>query len=178
MKRAEIEHLLPAVFRRAVPQAPGLLRGLLDAMETLHAHPDSVLGSLETFFDPRRAPDAFVPFLASWVDLDRFFDRSFGLHPQDEGLEPFSAGLGHLRELTGRAAYLSRWRGTRRGLVAFLETATGITGFEVVEAPVEKAFHVQVRVPEAARPHDALIQRIIQSEKPAYVTYDTEYFSA
>jgi Holliday junction resolvase len=35
-----------------------------------------------------------------------------------------------------------------------------------------------VRVPQAARDHEALITRIVAAEKPAYVTYEIEFASS
>lgn len=184
MRRAQIENLLPAIFRRAASEGNGVMGALLDAMEALHARSDDVLRNLDAFFDPRRAPDGFVPFLAFWVDLDRFFDESFrGRGRAAQSHEPISAGTGRLRELIHRAAYLSKWRGTEIGLEMFLETATGLSGFDVVqEVPGDdgqpRAFHIRVRVPEAARDHEALIARIVAAEKPAYVTFEIEFFSS
>lgn len=181
MRRQAIEALLPALFRRAVATEGGVASALLDVMESLHTRPVAILDDLDAFFDPRRTPDAFVPYLGQWVDLDRFYDTSFRSGDETRRV-PISSGLGQLRELIHSAAYLSRWRGTRAGLVAFLETATGITGFEVSdEVPGEGGrilpFHIRVGVPEAARPHTVLVQRVIESEKPAYVTYDMQFIS-
>src|SRR6266542_112669 len=203
MRQAEIERLLPAVFRRTLREG-SLLSGVLGVMEALHAPAEHVLGSLDAYFDPRRAPDAFVPFLARWVDLERLLvdDVNAVANPAPA----FSSGYGHLRELVAEAAYLSRWRGTGRGLLRFLEVATGVHGFAVDEqvawpeqppppfyalaaasgppsavgpdaapgGPVarQRPFHLRVRIPAAAAPHRALIARIVESEKPAYVTYE------
>ncbi len=64
-------------------------------------------------------------YLAQWVDLG-------WLLPEDGG--PFPGGLGRLRELIQASAELSRWRGTKRGLVQFLELATGLDGFAIDES--------------------------------------------
>jgi len=184
MKRAEIENLLPTIFRRAATEGNGVMGALLDAMEALHARAEDVLKNLDAFFDPRRAPDDFVPFLAFWVDLDRFFDESFkGRGKLGQAHEPISVGVGRLRELIHRAAYLSKWRGTEIGLEMFLETATGLPGFDVVQEVAgddgqPRPFHIRVRVPEAARDHEALIARIVAAEKPAHVTYEIEVISS
>lgn len=179
MRRNDIQELLPRVFRRTLrPGNP--LSGLLEVMEALHQPSEDVLDRLDVFFDPGRAPDAFVPFLARWVDLERLFDE-----PPDKRrgavltTEPLSTGLGRLRQLISAAVFLSQWRGTATGLLAFLEIATGMKGFEIHEnVPTEegrvRAFHVRVRAPAAAAPHRRLIQRIIEQEKPAYVTFELE----
>ena len=59
----------------------------------------------------------------------------------------------------------------------FLETATGATGFEIEEIVADEhgeiiPFHIRVRVPEEATAYVTLIRRIIDIEKPAYVTYE------
>ena len=181
MKPAEIELLLPGIFRRVARDGNPIMVALLSAMESMHERPESVLRDLEVFFDPRRAPDPFVPFLGQWVDLARFYEalgRTRRAGAVDR--EPITPGTGRLRELIAHAAYLSRWRGTARGMRAFLEIATGFIGFEIVENPVDphgraREFHFSVRVPSGAEVHAELIGQIIQAEKPAYTTYDVEY---
>ena len=82
MRSLEIQRLLPGVFQRTLePGRP--LSALLDVMEALHAPSEAVLANLEALFNPYRTPDAFVPFLAQWVDVDL----------------PVTTGLGCLREL-------------------------------------------------------------------------------
>lgn len=178
MKRAEIESLLPAVFRRAAQSDNDVMAALLDVMQALHERPEYILSHLDAWFDPGRTPDHFVPFLARWVDLDRFFTQSFkeASTPSVEQ-QPISSGLGRLRELIRQASYLSKWRGTRKGLAAFLETTIGVSGFDVDENVAgtdgrPKPFHVRVQVPASAEAHLALIERIIESEKPAHITYE------
>ena len=181
MKRAEIERLLPEIFQRTLPPdeaADSPLRAFLSVMETLHAPSEQVLASLDAFFDPYRTPDRFVPYLASWVDLDQLWlDDPTGYTAAT--LPPFPAGVGRLRALIAAAATLSRWRGTETGLRLFLGTATGVTGFEIVEDVEDESgeiipFHIRVHVPVAAQAYVGLIRRIVELEKPAYVTYELE----
>ena len=177
MKRNEIEQLLPAVFQRTLYEG-NPLTALLEVMENLHAPTEDVLENLDAIFDPRRTSDEFVAFLAYWVNLNRLFDEA----PDSKGQSDFSrhsmtSGFGHLRELIARAAYLSQWRGTRKGLLLFLQTAIGVEDFAVEEHPLNaegqaRPFHIRVRAPQETTPHKALIERIIELEKPAYVTYE------
>lgn len=166
MKASEIKTLLPAVFEDAVvPASP--ISALLATMESLHQPCEDILAGLDTYFDPRRAPPAFVPFLAGWVGIDF----------------QVTTGLGRLRDLTARAVALSRERGTRQGLIAFLETATGARGFTVDESVLDGAqapalFHVRVRAPASTRPHARMILAIIEREKPAYVTSELTFEEA
>ncbi len=178
MKQNEIEILLPSVFQRTV-HTGSPLDALLSVMEALHAHPEIVLENLDAYFDPYRCPDAFVPYLASWVDLERYLPN---LLQNKATLNDviFPSGLGRLRELILSAVFLSKWRGTTRGLKAFLEIATGVQGFAIDEQVFDAngtplPFQVRVRAPAAAQLYDALIQRIIELEKPAYVTCKVQY---
>lgn len=169
MSPNEIAQLMPAVFQRTL-RAPGVqIRGpldaLLDSMSALHERAEQVLGEIDRICDPHRTYDAFVPFLAGWVDLERIF-RARRAGSDDE---PISSGTGNLRQLVAAAPYLVRWRGTRQGLVRFLEIATGIAGFQIDELP---GFHLRVRAPAAAADHQPLIERILNVERPAYCTWD------
>jgi phage tail-like protein len=175
MKRTEIERLLPGIFQRTIKDGTPLF-ALLEVMEALPAHDEAVLDELDAFFDPYRTPDAFVPFLARWVDLERFLAGGPD-QPASSTLPPLPSGIGRLRELVASATFLAQWRGTARGLLRFLETATGVQGFKIDEQVVGpdgrlRPFHMRVLVPQRAEPYLAMIQRIIESEKPAYVTYE------
>jgi phage tail-like protein len=179
MKRREIEDLLPWVFRRTVqPGSP--LASLLDVMEALHEPSERVLESIDVALDPRRTGDAFVPYLARWVDLERLLEDETGRIEIVAGRSPLPTGLGYLRELVAAAAELSQWRGTARGLLLFLETSTGTRGFEIDEQVPgpdgrPQPFHLRVRAPESTARFRSLIDRIIRMEKPAYVTYELEF---
>lgn len=174
MKHEQIAGLLPEVFRSTLaPHTP--LAALLEVMEALHAPAEEVLNDIDAVFDPYRAPDALVPVLASWVDVDRFFSPHHAVGAAVPA-EPISSGMGRLRELVAAASGLSQWRGTSSGLVRILELAVGIAGFELDEqVPADdgmpRPFFIVVRAPAEARRHQALIERIVEQEKPAYVTY-------
>lgn len=179
MRLSEIRQLLPGVFQQTISEGNPLL-SLLEVMEQLHAPSEAVLAQLDAVFDPRRTPDEFVPFLAVWVDLDRLFDIPPTGKPQPLTRSPITSGLGHLRELIANAAYLSRWRGTKKGLLLFLQTATGARDFDIEEQVVgangrPRPFHIRVSAPAETVGHRALIERIIELEKPAYVTYELEF---
>lgn len=174
MKRAEIERLLPTVFRDTVRYPDNPLADFLDVMEDLHAPTEVILKDIARFFDPYHTPDRFVPYLATWVDLERLlYETAYARTPS-----PWPSGTGRLRELIAAAAFLSEWRGTSKGLLRFLEVATGLTGFTVVENPDRRPFHVAFHAPATSVRFRGLIQRIIEQEKPAYVTYDLAFASA
>lgn len=177
MKKERIEQLLPSVFQRAV-QPGNPLFAILDLMETMHAPSEAALDNLEANFNAHHAPDTFVPYLASWVDLEVLLD--FPPKERSASTASLSTGLGRLRELTAAASTLSKWRGTLKGLCLFLETATGTKGFKVDEQVLGKAgkiipFHLRVTAPSELARHSTLIQRIIELEKPAYVTYELNF---
>jgi phage tail-like protein len=182
MTRTEIERLLPVVFQRTATTG-NPLTALLEVMEMLHAPSETALRNLDATLDPRRAPDAFVPFLARWVDLEPLFEQSGQEYSVERQRQPITTGLGRLRELVATAAELSRWRGTAKGLLLFLETATGVSGFaidEQVPGPdaQPRPHHIRVRAPAATAAHQILIERIIELEKPAHVTYELEFETA
>lgn len=164
MDRENIARLLPVILQRTRRSDPPVLDALLGVMEDLHTPSERVLAELDLYFDPDRTPDRYVPFLARWTDLDRFLDPDGG----------FPTGLGRMRDLILAAVSLSQERGTRRGLIRFLEIATGVRGFQIVEDP-DRPFHVLVFCPDAALLEDErrsrLVRQIIEAEKPAYVTY-------
>ena len=178
MKRTEIKHLLPGIFQSTFAEGTPLA-AILEVMEALHAPSEEQLRTLEANFSPYRAPDSFVPFLARWVDLDRLFEKP--VHQgQNSASRLLPTALGCLRALVAAAAYLSQWRGTGKGLMLFLETATGAHGFAIEERVPgsdgkPRPFHFRVHAPRELTSYRALIQRIIESEKPAYVTYEIEF---
>lgn len=171
MKPNELKALLPEVYRRASePGSP--LDALLRAMAALLGPDDAIIQRLPDCFHPYQTEDALLPFLARWVDLDRFLGQ---------GTEPdFPPGLGRLRVLIAAAAHLSRWRGTAYGLQHFLELATGVPGFRIETSPPDaqgqpRPFHIRVHAPAAAQAYDPLIQQILRQEKPIYLTHELVY---
>lgn len=167
MRAERIGRLLPEVHRRTiVPGTP--IAALVDVMAELHAPVEDVLADLPSHFDPQRAPDRFVPFLAHWVDLARWIDDASG---------EFDTGVGRLRQVIAAAPRLSRRRGTAEGLREALEWALGVSGVRVDEAAADESgaprlFHARVVLPREAAPHLALARRIVAQEKPAHVTVE------
>jgi phage tail-like protein len=165
MSRERIEQLLPSVVRRAVvPGNP--LAALTQVMADLFDPADSSAGTLDGYFDPWRCPERFLPLLATWVDIPL----------------PVTTGPRQLRVLIAVAVGLHQVRGTRRALLAFLEAATGLHGFEIDETVRDtvgrvRPFVVAVRAPEAARVHAAMIERLIESERPAQVQCELAFVS-
>ena len=184
MTTDEIIKLLPQVMQRSATDwdkslPPNPMMAIIQVMCDMLHPVDAGLSAFEFYLDPRRAPEAFVPMLARWVDLDRLFEPQQG----DTRLQPrnvFSSGLGRLRELIACATDLSKERGTKEGLIRFLKIATGCVDFTIEEKvfgrdKLQLPFHIRVIGPPEAQPFDRLIRRIIDSERPAFVTYEIEY---
>ncbi len=165
MTRDRIEQLLPSVVRRAI--LPGNALSALTAVAAdLFDPAEEAAGALDGYFDPWRCPERFLPLLAAWVDIPL----------------PVTTGSRRLRELISVAVGLHQVRGTRRALLAFLEAATGLRGFEIDETVRDAAgrvrpFVVAVRAPEEARAHAPMIERLIESERPAQVRCELAFVS-
>jgi phage tail-like protein len=172
MQRAAIERLLPGVFQRAVsPGSP--LSAVLDAMQALHEPDELILSRVSEVFNARRTDERYLTMLAHWLNLSRIFPpRQTGEEPQRLPVPP-----GCMRELIANAARLSQQRGTTKGLQDFLEIATGLSPFRVEERVRAEdgaivPYHVRLLAPQAARSFQELIGRIVEQEKPAYVTWE------
>jgi len=176
MKPERIKRLLPAVYRRtAAPGTP--IAAIVDVMSDLHAPAERALRSLPSTLNPRQTDEAFVPFLASWVDLGALIQNAgiAGVAGSSRASEPFPAGLGRLRELAACGALLSHWRGTGKGLLLFLKIATGDAGWMVEENVSSggfRPFHLRITVPASAASQLRLVRQIVELEKPAHVTYE------
>jgi P2-related tail formation protein len=150
---------------------------VLDVIETLQEPIEKVRAGLVAYFDPRRCDARFLPMLVHWVNLDRLYPQrgAADLGP-DWTIGPAPLPEGRMRELVALAASLAQQRGTAPGLKAFLETAFAAP-FEIDEAVVDERrrpipFHVRILAPAAVRAQRELITRIIELEKPAYVTFE------
>ena len=153
--------ILPEVFQvSAARSAP--LRALIAVTADLHAPVLDVLDAVDTLVHPYRAPEQLVTYLAGWVDLAWLTGTTPG---NGSGVDP-----ARQRDLVANAADLSARRGTPAGLARFLQLATGVAGFGVVDEP--GAFHVVVHVPADAADKVDLVQRIVAVIKPAHITHD------
>jgi len=169
MRKADIANLLPEVFQRAAQDGTAL-NSLLEVMATLSEPVEECLDTFPSVLSAKDAPEAFVPMLARFVDLDRI------LRPAGR-LEDFPTGSEQLRLLIKAAPFLARTRGTAVGLTRFLETATGATGFTISENPDDdtgaaRQFHIRVTAPGSTLPYKKMLEHIILCEKPAYVTHE------
>jgi len=193
MKEQDIVKLLPSIMREAIAannaeNSDPVLAAFIKTIAHMHAPIDSLLNDLDAEFDPMRAREAFLPMLSHWLNLDRLYKPEKLGDNRDLWRErTIPTETGFLRELLSRAVSLSRWRGTGYGLREMLFIATGISDYQVIENldavwddalqrfipdPQKRLvpFHILVLLPAGARDHTDLIKRIIEQDKPAYVT--------
>jgi phage tail-like protein len=176
MTSEEIAALLTEVLRREA--SSGVMATLLAIMAHLQKPIDQTLEALDQHVDPYACPERFVPMLASWVQLQRIFSdaNAISVEPAEHRS---SCPLSRVRELVAEAAACARERGTARGLRRMLILATGCRELRVDEAVAgadgqPRPFHIRILVPQRMRPHRALIERIVGSEKPAYITHQID----
>lgn len=167
----QLLNILPEVFRTAA-QTNRPLQALAAATADMHAPAHRVLADLPDYFDPYRAPERMLPYLARWVDLDWLAAGA----PGTAGSAGGSLRPDRLRDLLANAAGLSASRGTAGGLQHFLRLATGVPGFTIDDVP--GAFHLNVGVPAAAADQLLLIRRIVEGTKPAHTTCRIEIEAA
>ena len=99
---------LPPAYREE-PVSAGFLERFLSIFETGFEGLDKKIDQLFRYFDPSLAPKAFLPWLASWINLSL-----------DEDLPE-----ARVRRLIQRAPYIYSRKGTAGALVEFLEIYTG-----------------------------------------------------
>lgn len=150
------------------------LRRYLLIFKSILAPLDRQVAQISHYFDPRVAPEQLLPWLAAWVDLT--LDERW---PESRR-----------RELIGSASVLYRWRGTRRALRDYLRiylgpgpsiriVEQGQEHREQGEAPLPPhTFRVIVEAPSLAEVDRALLERIIEFEKPAHTSYQLELLQA
>jgi phage tail-like protein len=165
-----IPRLLPEAMQAGI--TPGsALETLIGIMQAHLAPDEAVLADLDRWFDPRRAPEGFLMLLADWVGLERTLlgelDRSSS--------RTTTIDAGALRDLILRAAGFARARGTARTLRQILEIVTGSNNVALFENPLGEdgeplPFHLRVELPASALRHEALVRRVVENWKPAFVT--------
>jgi phage tail-like protein len=165
---------LPAVFREAIANDP-TLQSLLEVMAGLQDPVETRLADLRAIFNPLVTDERFTLMLARWVDLVWLYAND-----DDDVGSMLAAGTdssippGRLRALIRASHVLAAERGTAKGLVRFLEIATGVKGFFIEDAAAGGApFHFFVHVPRAAAAQAALVARIVNAEKPAHATWES-----
>ncbi|MCG8423949.1 MAG: phage tail protein [Proteobacteria bacterium] len=179
-RRGYMEHL-PAIYRRSDAVGRNVVRDICFIFEHMFGSIDQVLDQGHRYYDPHECPSEFLDWLASWtamvVDMD---------WPEEKK-----------RAIIKRAVDLYRIRGTRRGLILFLQLFTGqepritenewpFKGFRVASEarigldsvilpPVQLSNCFIVTMPirfTDVTPETVIrVHRIIQMEKPAHTQY-------
>jgi phage tail-like protein len=155
------------------------IRGFLRIIESILGPIEGTIDNLANYFDPRLAPAALLPWLASWVDIE--LDENWPLDRR--------------RQLVAWAARLHRWRGTRRGLREYLRLYTGRTPLIVENfdgmrldqdaqlgtttrigrgVPRAHCITVTVLANDPDTLNEGVLRRIIETQKPAGVGYTLE----
>jgi phage tail-like protein len=123
---------------------------------------ERMIGQIEDYFDPRLAPEALLPWLADWLGMA--LDDHLAVRQQ--------------RELIRSAAMLYLWRGTRRGLAEAIRICAGVEPIIVEPGDPEggaelppHVFAVVVEAPDPAAIDRALLERMIDTQKPAHTSY-------
>jgi len=141
------------------------LRGCEDVLGPI----ERTVGDLENYVNPRLAPEELLPWLAFWVGLT--LDARW---PEERR-----------RALIVEAATLYPWRGTKRGLKRAIQLVTGYEP-EVVEPQAtgrqrrdrSHLFQVVLRVPDPDAIDRAMVESIIEGQKPAHTAYLLEIVKA
>ena len=163
MQVAELRRLFPEIIGRTYG-ANTPLAAMLETMITLLDPADRRLKHLDAYFDPYRAPDGMVPYLAAWVDLGWLPVRT---EATGEGLS-----TERLRAVVAEAPHLAAMRGTRAGLQRFLALALNAPDIRVTDTDPAYPFHVVIELPRAVEAERRLAELIVRYEKPVHLTHE------
>jgi phage tail-like protein len=162
-----IGDLLPGVFAD-----DEMMQRFVSALDEVFAPVFSTLDNLTAYFDPALAPADFVNWLANWVALPLAEEW-----PADRR-----------RALVARAVELHRWRGTKRGLSALLETVTGgyvevvdsggCIGTEISGGPLpgydQPGIRVRISVSDPSTLDLGRLDGLVALHKPAHIPHVLE----
>jgi phage tail-like protein len=96
---------LPGIYQRSEAEPHSFIRDLVGVLEATTQGLDASIGSMGARIHPTTAPEPWLDFLARWLGV-----------PWDDEL-----ALAQKRAILGRAADLTKGRGTRAGLEALLD---------------------------------------------------------
>lgn len=146
---------LPAMYEQHE-----FLDRLLMIFEDVLSPVEHTLENVHLYFDPMMAPESFLRWLASWIDL--VLDENWPIQKR--------------RELIRAGVELYHWRGTRRGLQEYLRIYTDVEP-EIIEHFTEEEggphrFTVIIGVPDPGSLDEGRVRQVISAEKPAHTTYE------
>jgi phage tail-like protein len=147
----------------------------LKIFESILTPIEQVIDQTDLYLDPKTAPEEFLPWLASWVDL--VLDEGWPLEKR--------------RQLIGAAVELYQLRGTRRGLREYLRIYTSVEpviiehygGIRLGEQSQlgwntilgdgqDHCFTVMLEMEDTSAVDLQKVRAIIEAEKPAHVAYE------
>jgi phage tail-like protein len=146
-------HYLPGIYHNDfVSRFLGIFESVITPIEWN-------IDNFDLFLDPDTAPDAFLPWLANWFDND--FDDTWSPERQ--------------RLLLREAGEIYARRGTRWALSRVLEIYTGCTPviLDTGDDLEPYTFVVKLAMPESLVDR-GLVERLIDSHKPAHTNYRLE----
>jgi phage tail-like protein len=144
---------LPIIFHDS-----DFLNRFLQILEAIWEPLEQRQDHCEMYLDPRTCPTSFLPWFASWFDLE---------------VTPYLPEA-RLRPLIAEAVELYRWRGTKYGLARMIEVCTGLKP-EITETPSAPfVFRIKIRLPEDRGASVGEIEKLIQAHKPAHAGYFLE----
>lgn len=168
LERRDLVELLPEVMRLAdLPGSP--FAATLDAMHDLLAPTMARIETVDMWFDPLTAPPAALPLLATWLDLAVAAEVTVACH-DDEAARDRA-----LRRLVIAGHDLVRLRGTRQGLERLLRIVTSMDHFTLDDGAATAPFHLAVVAPQAVADRAGALRRLIEHERPVYVTWSLRF---
>jgi phage tail-like protein len=148
-KSSYLEYL-PVIFHDS-----DFLNRFLQMFEAIWEPLEQRQDHFEMYFNPRTCPASFLPWFASWFDLQ--------VSPQ--------LPEARLRSLLAEAIEIYRWRGTKYGLARMIEVCTGLKP-EITETPSEPfVFRIKIYLSEGNSAGIDEIEKLIHEHKPAHAGY-------
>lgn len=153
-------------------QEEGIGQRFLAGLDEVLAPVFCTLDSIEAYFDPFLAPDDFVVWLAEWVGLN--LDENWSLERR--------------RAVVAQTVALSQWRGTARGLAAYVALYAGVepeidesgaiawspTPNAPVPGTADRRVTVRLRASDKAAFKRERIEAVVAAATPAHVTHRVE----
>lgn len=176
---------LPGIFQDTDEERADFLKRFLAIQQHVSLQIEERLESIHTYFDPREAPEPFLPWLASWMAMS--------LHE--------SWTVQRRREVIHRAAEMYKLRGTAAGLklslslfaevdAEIVEFSWPYPGFVIgrhavighqstIARPVFETQCFVVKIParksEMSREKLRTVHAVVETEKPAHAHYALQF---
>jgi phage tail-like protein len=166
---------LPAIYQDEAFLGPFLLAfellllGRDDAIQLKGVRGlEQTVAGIATYFDPYRAPEDFLDWLASWTAFSLRFDLD----------------VAKRRDFIANIIRLYRCRGTKGNLKELLKIFTDPEKITITDVPTPQQrlrvheFHVEVQLkfaePETQARQKEIARAIIELERPAHTSFELE----